>query len=151
METVSAYDMLYNCCHACAWHLSLGCEDGAKCGCTPGTAKATTTAYAQLIRRRRVLAGLSLRDVAAGLDLSDVELGEVDRGLRMLDPWREGRLVGVLGNIGLGETDMARRLDTLEAATERTAREESELRRLRKWLLKALAFAEHVPLYESPA
>jgi hypothetical protein len=108
------------------------------------------TAYASLIRRRRVLAGLSLRSAAADLDLSDVEMGEVERGLHMLDPWREGRLVGVLGNIGLGETDMARRLDTLEAATERTAREESELRRLRKWLPRALAFVEHVPLYTYP-
>jgi transcriptional regulator with XRE-family HTH domain len=102
------------------------------------------TAYSALIRRRRVLACLSLRGAASDLGISDVAMGEVERGLRMLDQSTERRLVGVFGNIGLGETDMAKRLDTLEAATERTTHEEGELRRLRRWLPKALAFVEHV-------
>lgn len=50
--------------------------------------------YGCILRDMRVSAGLSLRDAARIVGLSDVEYGAVERGVRGLDVALEHRLVG---------------------------------------------------------
>ncbi len=50
--------------------------------------------YGRILRDMRVSAGLSLRDAARVVGLSDVEYGAVERGARSLDVALEHRLVG---------------------------------------------------------
>lgn len=69
-----------------------------------------TSPYGALLRKRRVEAGLSLRDVAAKIGVSHVFLADVERGVRPLSTDREPQLLAALNNLTQTELDEARAL-----------------------------------------
>lgn len=83
------------------------------------------TPYGTLLRRRRIDAGLSLRDVAERLHVSHVYLADVERGARgPLQPEHEPKLKRIIK--GLTSSDLARAREasrpvkiTLETTPER--------------------------------
>jgi PTS system nitrogen regulatory IIA component len=69
------------------------------------------TPYGSLLRKQRVQAGLSLRDVATRLGVSHVFLADVERGARnTLSPDHEPALMKLIPKISKKELDDARRL-----------------------------------------
>jgi transcriptional regulator with XRE-family HTH domain len=69
-----------------------------------------TSPYGALLRKRRVEAGLSLREVAGTLGVSHVFLADVERGVRPLSADREPALLTALTNLTQAELDDARAL-----------------------------------------
>ena len=95
-----------------------------------GMPKRKRSAFGKYIRDRRMLAELTLRNVAEGLGISAVYLGEVERGLR--PPLNRARywnnLVWLIPGVTLkGLEESAARSQKLEVPIPQLKRKEQEL------------------------